>query len=756
MKLLALWNNNPFKDFEEDKVKEILFFYLIKKNLGIEHFNSFFENATLSSLEIQLSQNKVTDNNSIELISKENVIPEPLVFGDLDAIFILAELDWHGHNLTEFYGITIARKLRLNNFKGPIFICSFMQEEYLSSKGQFKILGFRSHYFLHLPVGIVENIEVSPLNEMELLDCKMHYCGIEGSIREIYHRKQHILPEDDFESAKQHILDLLEEINYLTDLPEYLKPEIEKLIVEVQGKEDIKELKIFCKSDESRILAHLKDQDRDDPSKQVFDDIKGEWKILILEDVRKDIDSLFDSLISAGIKEENIQHAVSYDEAKEIIESDMGNKITVVICDYRLEKDGKQKGRQGYSFVEWLSKQDRYNEIFVYSGLARRFLKETFKRYNIRVTVNSKYDITDRMGDFVDEVVEKGNEIAELINNRPTSEAWREMELFYQHYRQWPGYDNMEREISEVSRNIINQIKYLRETIEKYDLKEKISFSQIPTLPNLAGRIFKDFEKSQVEANPDLWRSFLKENIKLYEIRGKKDKETGQETTKEVYYCFPPITDEKYRENYFKNKLIARRIAWWLMMVEGIHLNTVYSLLSKGEYINYYFRKTENYDELQSSLENDIPETIDAKTLINTRLAVIKEDFPYRLLVEEKNWFKYEMGVDLNDLMSIICGFENYFDELFESFDPKMNQKREEYLELKKTFIVNNKFLFHTANDIRKALDLSIKSLENSNDKRDLIYKVINRFDENDIICKSYFDKLKNYGLNQIKNLKNK
>lgn len=515
MKIGIFWNSFPFIGISETKIKETLNYYLLDKNIEHENFDEYFEKATIDSLNISLLP--------IDIINRDNSIINCKQFQDFDALFILAELDWHDHKLTDFYGITIARKLRLKNIKCPVFICSFMSEEYLSSKGQFKILGFRSHYFLHLPKGIVEDIEVSPLDEMELLDCKMHYCGIEGSIREIYHRKQHILPEDDFVSAKKHILDLLEEINQLMDLPEYLKPEIEKLIVEVQGKEDIKELKIFCKSDESRILAHLKDQDKDDTSKQLFDDIQGEWKILILEDVRKDIDSLFDSLKSAGIKEENILHAISFDEAKKIIENDKepekndsGNKISVVICDYRLEKDGKQKGKQGYSFVEWLSKQDRYNEIFVYSGLARRFLKETFKRYNIRVTVNSKYDITDRMGDFVDEVIEKGNEIAELIINRPTSEAWREMQLFYKHYRQWPGYDNMEREISEVSRNIINQIKYLRETIEKYDLKEKISFSQIPTLPNLAGRIFKDFEKSQVEANPELISNFSPENIKLY------------------------------------------------------------------------------------------------------------------------------------------------------------------------------------------------------------------------------------------------
>lgn len=745
MKIAVFWNKIQQDCLSDKHIKKTVFDSLITPNLINTNFGNFFNSATQDSLYVYYTPNGIINTNGI-LINPEN-------FNDFDAFFISAELTWLGHEMSDFFGLTIVRKLRLKNFKCPVFICSFMPENYFSLKSQFKILDFRGHYFLRLPNGLNEDLETSPLDEMELLDCKMHYCGVEGSIREIYHRKQHILPEDDFESAKNHILELLHEIKQLTDLPENLKPEIEKLIIEVDNIEELQKLKVFCKSDETRILGHLKESDRDVPTTGVYEAINGDWKILILEDVRKDIEPLLNSLKLAGIKEENILHAVSFDEAKAIIKSDIGNKITVVVCDYRIEKDGKQKGRQGYSFVEWLSKQDRFNEIFIYSGLARRFLKETFKQYNIRVNVNSKYDVADSMGNFVDEVIDKGNEIAELVLHRPTTEAWREMEVFYRNYRQWPGYDRMEKEISEFSRNIINQIKYLRETIEKYDLKEKVSFSPITTLPNLAGRIFKDFEKSKVETDLQLLSNYSSENIRCYPMKGKKDKETGLDTTKEVYYCFPPITDEKYRENYFKNKLVARRIAWWLLMVEGIHLNTVYSLLSKGEYVNNYFRKTENSEELQSQLDNEIPETIDAKTLINTRLAVIREDFPYRLLVEEKNWFKYEMNTDLNDLMSTICGFENYFTNIFESLEPNMNKQKKEYCELKNRFIINDKFLFHTANDIRKALELSIKSLDEPNDQKQLLYKVLERHDSNDMICKPYFDKLENYCLNQIKSL---
>ena len=214
MKIAVFWNFFPFNNISETNIKETLNFYLISKNIENENFGGYFNNASKDSLIVSLSpKNVINDDNS--LINTNQ-------FEDFDAIFILAELDWHGHKLTDFYGLTIARKLRLNNIKCPVFICSFMPEEYLTTKVQFKILCFRSHYFIHVPKGIQEDIEISPLEEMELMDCKMHYCGIEGAIREIYHRKQYALPEKNFQKASKFILDLLEEIRALKDLPSYL------------------------------------------------------------------------------------------------------------------------------------------------------------------------------------------------------------------------------------------------------------------------------------------------------------------------------------------------------------------------------------------------------------------------------------------------------------------------------------------------------------------------------------------------------
>ena len=760
MRVNVFWSKTTFNSLVEEQICEILNYYLIKINLLHSNFNICFESLTMNVSDIAFLPENI--------ISADNVIINPKQFTDLDAIFILAELDWHNHKLTDLYGVRVAQKFRLANVKCPIFICSFLPESYLIKNRQYKILTFRGHYFIHLPEGIRNDYEITPLDEIELLDCKMHYCGIEGAIRDIYHNKQHIIYEENFDKAKSQIFELLNEIINLNDLPEYLKPEIEKLKKQVQDKTTITELRIFCKEDDSKILAHLKPQDKDAKEDYLYDEIKGDWKILFLEDVSEDIDSLKSSFINAGIKNENMLIATTYNEAVEIISNDTGNKIGVVICDFGLIEDGNSKGKQGYSFVEWLSKQDRYNEIYVYSGRARKFLKEIFRELNIRVSIHSKYDVINRMSDFVDDVLEKGNEIAELIISQPTATSWRKLQVYYRNYRSWSGYNYMEREINEISHNVIKQFKYLRQTTENLNLSDKdFAVSKIPTFPNISGDLYKEFSKEQVDENHDLLVGFENKNIKLYtkELRDKKkniENEGGEpqfanNDSIDSYYCFYSITNDKYRDKYFKNKLITRRLAWWFLFIEGLHPNTVYSLLRNGVFQNYYFVKyPEKYNEWTESDDRGIPETPDFKSAVNTDLAIAKEDFPFNLLIEEKNWFKYEMGVDLNDVVSVICGFEYYFHELFEEYKSKMNQERIEFIELEKNFVLNDKFLFYSANDIRKALELSIKSLDNANDKKELLFKALNRYDLNDIICMPYFERLRNYMLNQLKLLKNR
>ena len=68
-----------------------------------------------------------------------------------------------------------------------------------------------------------------------------------------------------------------------------------------------------------------------------------------------------------------------------------------------------------------------------------------------------------------------------------------------------------------------------------------------------------------------------------------------------------------------------------------------------------------------------------------------------------------------------------------------------------KKFIINNRFIFRSANDIRKAFELSLKVLDNTNDKLRLIHEVSNRINNGDKICRPYFEKLNNFAKRQLK-----
>ena len=604
MKILILWGNLPF-DSNKREAEKVLFYYLIEKNLNNEQFSIYFEKATVQSLDVRLTpQGLIDDHGNITIsVDADGNNTDTNFWKNYDAIFILAELDWNGNDLSRFYGITVAQKIRLQDITLPIFICSFMDETVLINKEQFKILNFRGHYFVRLPIGLLEDIEINSLEGMELIDCKTHFCSLEAAIREIYHRKQHALSEKNLKKAKIIVKELLVEIINLKDFPDHLKPVVNKLTIEVDQIKTKTELNIYCKADDSRILAYLEGHDKPGKAKSTPDIINGNWEILILEDVREDIELLIQSLQKSGMNKENIHVATTFDEAVKYISEDVFNFITIVICDYRLEKDKRIKGKQGYSFVDWLSKQDRFNEIFVYSGLARKFLKDTFKQFNIRVNINSKYDIiSDRVTEFVEEIIDKGNEQYISLLNQPKSGIWEySLKAFYAHYRNDPNYKELERNISYQAKSYINHIDYFFNLPLKDD-KDITWFNQILKEGNIITP-FKDIRKIQL-------------------------RKTLQTDT-------PPLPKKynEYDEYYatFKYILVIRRIVLWLKYHRNINLLTIANLIFNGSFYNISDNKKQTKDAKD-------------KTLI-TYSCVADDDIEKgRILVEEKNWLNLIIG----------------------------------------------------------------------------------------------------------------
>lgn len=101
-------------------------------------------------------------------------------------IVILAELNWNGKKLSDFYGFEILSRLRAEHrLKCPITVCSFMPEPWLRKK--FPILEFPQHHpLVRLPARpemFVEKIEKAEFaDEFRLNDIIMSYCDLKGRL----------------------------------------------------------------------------------------------------------------------------------------------------------------------------------------------------------------------------------------------------------------------------------------------------------------------------------------------------------------------------------------------------------------------------------------------------------------------------------------------------------------------------------------------------------------------------------------------
>lgn len=104
-------------------------------------------------------------------------------------IVVLAELNWNGKKLSDFYGFEILSQLRAEHrIKCPIAICSFMPELYFRKK--FPILEFPQHHpFVRLPaepqtiLSALEKAEFA--DEYRLNDIIISYCDPRGRLMKL-------------------------------------------------------------------------------------------------------------------------------------------------------------------------------------------------------------------------------------------------------------------------------------------------------------------------------------------------------------------------------------------------------------------------------------------------------------------------------------------------------------------------------------------------------------------------------------------
>jgi CheY-like chemotaxis protein len=247
-------------------------------------------------------------------------------------------------------------------------------------------------------------------------------------------------------------------------------------ILKLYNKKEIDSIKNITTLTDSSLAITIPTEEEDATTSEN----KYDWEALMIDDNPNEINAIKEELNKRGIL---VHSAYSVKDAEEIIEKDIdadiedkngekfikkGNKITVVISDYRLFQEQKGKTppkmqpKQGYDFLLWLSTKPRINGMIALSGLSTQFLMESFRKYSIDVKVYSKTNIRTSVGlkMLIDEIIYLGDFYYDLICSKPSSKAsWDLMKPYYVKYRNTKGNYNIEQSITFKANEIIESIK---------------------------------------------------------------------------------------------------------------------------------------------------------------------------------------------------------------------------------------------------------------------------------------------------------
>ena len=121
----------------------------------------------------------------------------------------------------------------------------------------------------------------------------------------------------------------------------------------------------------------------------------------------------------------------------------------------------------------------------------------------------------------------------------------------------------------------------------------------------------------------------------------------------------------------FRKMLLARRIALWLIFVEGFSIKRVYVFLNSGllEVEQFVKMSKLTVDQLRARSAN----------LINTSLCITVQTFPDDILLEERAWFLHDMGVNIDDLDTVLYQVQLHFNNALAQYSELYNLLKDEF-----------------------------------------------------------------------------
>ncbi len=416
-------------------------------------------------------------------------------------IIVLCELTWKkndetNYNYSDLYGIKLVKdELRLlkHELKQPVLFVSMLSRDHILSDTSNEILKAVGHSFLRLPFKeddlskILQNL--NELTKLQFLDVSLNFCTPNGLIGEIEHRYSGkistIIAKIDEKTKVNTLNERKKELNELLDLyikdiksiyTEPLPNILSDLVNEFSGyinNNKFENLTAILKSIREKLKLPEKDKDTAKGKKE------ENWKILILEDEpkRQATVDLINALKERDFSDDSIIIAETYEEAKIAIDNDKFNFITVILADYRLEEEWngteekptkRQQSKQGYDFINDVSQLSRFNALFVLSGLSRSFLLQSFAGYPRKPFIFSKTDLEqskNAVNMLADMILDQGNEMHEIILNRPITGNWKNIQKHYLYHRT----QNHEENEKYICKQVSDYIKIIETAIRNRD-----------------------------------------------------------------------------------------------------------------------------------------------------------------------------------------------------------------------------------------------------------------------------------------------
>lgn len=557
------------------------------------------------------------------VVTSEETLMKALGKGNkYEGVVVLTELGWRDGSRLD--GIELVRTIIRPRLKSrlPVLFVSFLSRHQIviDAKGRErvdrKLLGAVGHDLERMPITPTQLLAklgtIEPLNELQFVDVVNNLCDVRGLLGEVIHSiqgkfrdlKVNQVPVND-PAIRSALQQSLQEIANLLGNSEEVEIKQDEILRsfdrEVVGGATDLDAFLIARGEELKSLV------LDDAEIQQSLPVRPlPWTVLILDDEPLGLTPLLQTLEKRGIR---YVVSSSVHEAERLIESDFFNDIVLAISDYRLHENvediQRQQRRQGYDFLFELTQQDRIIRLVALSGLSRRFLLESFKRFNTRVDVFSKNYLRTEgaLNLFADTVLDFGNEAYASLCSQPTASGWAALRPLYLAHRASQDYKEAERIIAERARLFVLRIEEIYQSPDQGLLLN----SSLEELDDL---------QSDLKVKHSISAALLKR---------------------------------------LRNKLVARRIALWLFFVKDFEPIKIYAALTgrldlagmleeikddlrlKGDVANPNWA-AEIDQKARTRLEDR------AKPLLN-KLALALSEFPLGLLVEEKQWFKYDMGI---------------------------------------------------------------------------------------------------------------